>query len=222
VAHKNLADETESLREKKRELRDSQKSWGETFAALTAEVAQHKASFVAQSQLLAEAQCMVFELESKAKETAPKIAQLHDYEHRIEQHKRMQVLWEKDVQRIVDLKARMEVMGSQYKKMDERLLSYKGNNDILTKRYKAAEADREMLERRMEAEALQRTRTAAKPSAAQQFESLVKEIASVKEANLKLREDYAQVKDHNEELEVMVEMLRAQAGLGLGDPTSEV
>jgi hypothetical protein len=52
-----------------------------------------QAQFVAQGNLLAEAERRESQLQISVKETEHKVARLKDYEQRIEQHTAMQRLW---------------------------------------------------------------------------------------------------------------------------------
>jgi chromosome segregation ATPase len=86
---RNWVSETAALRLTEKELRVC------TFLLVTSRITHNslQAQFVAQGNLLAEAERRESRLKTSIKETEHKVARLNSYEQRIEQHTAMQKLW---------------------------------------------------------------------------------------------------------------------------------
>ncbi|KAJ3478297.1 hypothetical protein NLI96_g9847 [Meripilus lineatus] len=118
------ADWNRKLQDKVRDLKPEKASWAVDAAAMRRAEAEAKETFAAQGKLLAEANGLVFLLQTKIKETAHKVERLHDYEAQIEQLIKMQRIWESDVHKLNDQTEYIKVFTSNYKKMELRLESY--------------------------------------------------------------------------------------------------
>jgi hypothetical protein len=108
-----------------------------------------QAQFVAQGNLLAEAERRESQLRTSIKETEHKVARLKDFEQRIEQHTAMQRLWwdrgmlyttwspltndhrDVDVQKYKEQTEAMRVLLSKYKKMELRLDGYERTHSMM-------------------------------------------------------------------------------------------
>ncbi|KAG5221176.1 heat shock protein [Salix suchowensis] len=119
-AKNKYADWNTELQSKLRELREEKKAWISEAAALRTAENQAKA----QESLLSDAKDQVFNLKTQITENQHKIDRLRDYEKQIEQHIRMQRLWEEDFQKFNDRGEQIELMRSGWKQMELRLESY--------------------------------------------------------------------------------------------------
>ncbi|EJD53280.1 hypothetical protein AURDEDRAFT_110965 [Auricularia subglabra TFB-10046 SS5] len=210
-AQRKLTEEVELHLAKRKELRESKKKWEEDTANLRSAEKELKAVHKAQSQRLAEASTTIFELESKAKEAAPKIERLEDYEKRIEQLTTMQKAWDADVRRYRAQKEQIEIMVSNYKKMEDRLASYQAANQSLLDDRRANEQKISELERKLAAGEVARPQASSSqgsliPSQSQQIRELAADLAQVRASNKKLRADNATLRDRAEELESIREL----------------
>ena len=110
MTKKKYADWNAELSRKLQDLREQKRNWGSETAALRLAEKELRvctfpirdaerwfmslqAQFVAQGNLLAEAERRESQLRISIKETEHKVARLKDYEQRIEQHTAMQRLW---------------------------------------------------------------------------------------------------------------------------------
>ncbi|KAI6132089.1 hypothetical protein EDD16DRAFT_1689215 [Pisolithus croceorrhizus] len=178
-AKTKYADWNNELQKKLRELREGEKTFADSDC---------QALFDAQKKLLADAEKEVFELKTRQKENQHKIDRLHDYERQIEQHVRMQKLWDADFEKIEQMKAickQMEMMlGKAYRRQNQAL---EGRLALLHKKY---DAYRRLPE--------------------SEITAIVAEKSDLALANAKLREENAELKDEMEEMRAAVEGLRAQ------------
>ncbi|KAF8275101.1 hypothetical protein EI94DRAFT_1712375 [Lactarius quietus] len=215
MAKKKYADWNAELSRKLQDLREQKRTWVSETSALRLAEKELRAQFVAQGNLLAEAEERESQLRTSIKETEHKVARLKDYEHRIDQHTAMQKLWDADLQKHKEQTEVMKVLLSKYKKMELLLDSYEQTHSTMEEHARASRRQVQTMEAKLKllsSKAPPRTHRASHAA----------EILRLKEANTKLRDDNAELQDEMEELKAMVELLRAQvsghSGL-LRDPT---
>jgi predicted nucleic acid-binding Zn-ribbon protein len=205
-------DWTTELHQKLRNLRKEKDAWLKESAALRDAASEAQSMFEAQKTLLAVASKKVFDLETQRREVQHKIDRLRDYERQIEQHVKIQTLWDSDfakfnqrAQEIDDLRTALEQMRLRQQSYEQTIRDLEEQ----TRRYR-----REI--QTMEAKPVQ----AQDPSPTYQDDlvSLLAEKVDISERLRKERERNDDLNDEMEELHAMVEVLRgqvSQAGLGL-------
>ncbi|KAH9048166.1 hypothetical protein EDB84DRAFT_1458760 [Lactarius hengduanensis] len=215
MTKKKYADWNAELSRKLQDLREQKRNWVSETAALRLAEKELRAQFVAQGDLLAEAERRESQLRTSIKETEHKVARLKDYERRIEQHVAMQKLWDADLQKHKEQTELMKVLLSKYKKMELLLDAYEQTHSTMEEQARTSRRQIQTMEAK-----LKLLPSKAPPRTPRT--SHAGEITGLKEANTKLRDDNAELQDEIEELKAMVELLRAQvsghSGL-LGDPT---
>ncbi|KAK0240261.1 hypothetical protein EDD85DRAFT_927358 [Armillaria nabsnona] len=196
------------LQGKLRELRDEKKKWTMEAAALRTEAKEAKALFAAQGDLLDNATTELFVLQTQKKENQHKIDRLRDYEKQIEQHLKMQQLWDADFYMFNQKEQEMMNLRSEYKQMDLRLHTYERSMAELEAQNRNYRRQVQTLEARI-AEA-NRTRNGAQES------SMLSAMASDKKrwtaVNRDLREKNTELMEEKEELKAMVEVLKNEVG----------
>jgi len=196
------------LQGKLRELRDEKKKWTMEAAALRTEAKEAKALFAAQGELLDNATTELFTLQTQKKENQHKVDRLRDYEKQIEQHLKMQQLWDADFYMFNQKEQEMVNLRSEYKQMDLRLHTYERSMAELEAQNRNYRRQVQTLEARI-AEA-NRTRNGAQES------SMLSAMASDKKlltaVNRDLREKNTELMEEKEELKAMVEVLKNEVG----------
>ncbi|KAI0256629.1 hypothetical protein BJV78DRAFT_1117085 [Lactifluus subvellereus] len=203
MTKKKYADWNAELSRKLQDLREQKRNWVSETAALRLAEKELRAQFVAQGNLLAEAERRESQLKTSIKETEHKVARLNDYEQRIEQHTAMQKLWDADVQKYKEQTEVMKVMLSKYKKMELRLEAYERTHSEMEEQARGSRRQVQTMEAKLK---LIPSRTSPKTPRT----SAGTEFSRLREANTKLHGENVELKDEIEELKAMVEMLRAQ------------
>ncbi|KAJ7136538.1 pyrroline-5-carboxylate reductase dimerization-domain-containing protein [Mycena crocata] len=121
------ADWNTELQKKLQDVRDQKKAWINEAAALRTADKEAKALFEAQGTLLAGASQEVFKLQTQQKESQHKIDRLHDYERQIEQHLKVQRLWDADFAKFTQLGEDMVRVKAEYRQMEMRLQCYEAS-----------------------------------------------------------------------------------------------
>ncbi|KDQ33186.1 hypothetical protein PLEOSDRAFT_1060852 [Pleurotus ostreatus PC15] len=206
-AKNKYADWNTELQSKLRELREEKKSWITEAAALRTAENQAKTLFQAQESLLSDAKDQVFKLKTQITENQHKIDRLRDYEKQIEQHIRMQRLWEEDFQKFNDRGEQIELMRNGWKQMELRLESYQqaAIQSEGTIRIQQAEID----ELRAQLDQPQPP-TSRFNLGEEQLKQFTEEKQRLMSTNTKLRDDNSEMREEIEELRAMVELLKGQ------------
>ncbi|KAF4608362.1 heat shock protein 90 [Pleurotus pulmonarius] len=201
------ADWNIELQSKLRELREEKKAWITEAAVLRTAENQAKTLFQAQESLLSDAKDQVFKLKTQITENQHKIDRLRDYEKQIEQHIRMQRLWEEDFQKFKDRGEQIELMRSGWKQMELRLESYQQAvaQSEGTIRLQQAEID----ELRAQLDEPQ-PYTSRSNLDEEQLRLFSEEKQRLMSTNTKLRADNSEMREEIEELRAMVELLKGQ------------
>ncbi|KIM49478.1 hypothetical protein M413DRAFT_109137 [Hebeloma cylindrosporum] len=213
-AKNKYADWNTELLKKLKELREEKKSWFLEAAALRTAQKETQALFVAQGRLLADASKEVFDLQTQRKENQHKIDRLQDYERQIEQHLKVQRLWDEDFAKFNDRENDIKLMQSRYKQMEMRLESLEKTQEEMEENARIYRRQIQTLEARLN----QTRRATENPRElfAHEIASFAAEKAALRTANDNLREENLELKDEVEELKAMVEMLRGQHTGGRG------
>ncbi|KAG6885983.1 hypothetical protein C0992_004747 [Termitomyces sp. T32_za158] len=209
-AKNKYAEWNSELQKKLRELRDEKKAWVNEEARLRKAEKEIKALFDAQGELLADAQSEVFLLQTQKKETQHKVDRLHDYERQIEQHIKMQRLWDDDFAKFNERKEQMDLMRAQFQQMKMQVESHqKAQAEIEC----SARAQRLRIQA-LEAQLAQAQTThhghRKKHLAEAEIASFTAQKAALLNANKHLKDQNNELKDEVEELRAMVEILKAQ------------
>ncbi|KAJ7098041.1 hypothetical protein B0H15DRAFT_823860 [Mycena belliarum] len=201
------ADWNTELQKKLQDFREQKKSWINEAAALRTADKEAKALFEAQGTLLADAAKKVFVLETEKKESQHKIDRLHDYERQIDQHVKVQRLWDTDFAKFNERGEEMEHIKTLYKQMEIRLQCYE-------KSQAASEESSRVYRRQiqaLEAQLLQERRKADKSSRRPgEIASFVSEKKTLLEANQQLTEDNINLREEIDDVVAMVEFLKGQ------------
>ncbi|TRM61869.1 hypothetical protein BD626DRAFT_500788 [Schizophyllum amplum] len=227
--HKQLASSTKNkyaewnmeLAHKLRQLRDAQKAASDEKAALRQAETQAKALFDAQGKLLSEANQSVFELRTQIVNNQHKIDRLHDYEAQIEQHVKMQRLWDGDFRKFNARGEEGENMKTEIQQLRMHLSSYYHQQCILEENSRAQRQEIHTLQAHVA-----KLKRAAKQPFYERRASDIAEFARVKAemgARIeRLKEEKRELQEIKEELEYMNETLRAQVQgtMGLVSPRS--
>ncbi|KAJ7582870.1 hypothetical protein C8J56DRAFT_955946 [Mycena floridula] len=194
------------LTKKLRDLREEKKLWEFEAATLKTAEKEAKALFAAQEILLSDALKEVTDLKTQQKETQHKIDRLRDYEKQIEQHTKMQRLWDEDFARFNARGEEMQQMQSLYKQMAMRLESYEKVHGEMEESARALRRQNQALEVR--AQHAKQTSPKSINDSAVKF--LKAENVALKETNETLREQNHDLRDEIEELRAMVEVLKGE------------
>ncbi|KAJ7694239.1 hypothetical protein B0H17DRAFT_981160 [Mycena rosella] len=201
------ADWNTELQKKLQDFRDQKKSWINEAAALRTADKEAKALFEAQGTLLADATKKVFELETQKKESQHKIDRLHDYERQLEQHLKVQRLWDADFAKFSRRGEEMELIKSKYRQMEIRLESYEKSQAELDENARVYRRQIQALEARL----LQEKRRADTPSRRpEEIAAFVAEKKALLDAKQQLADDNANLREEIEDMSAMVELLKAQ------------
>ncbi|KAI6045663.1 hypothetical protein EDC04DRAFT_3136979 [Pisolithus marmoratus] len=207
-AKNKYADWNNDLQKKLREFREEKKRWVSDEAALRTANKEILALFDAQGKVLADAEKEVFELKTRQKENQHKIDRLHDYERQIEQHVRMQKLWDADFEKFNARGREMEQMKASCKQMEIMLDSCEKSLEKMEEEARAYRRQNQALEGRLVL--LQKKHDAYRRLPESEITAIVAEKSDFALANAKLREENAELKDEMEEMRAAVEGLRAQ------------
>ncbi|KIK30953.1 hypothetical protein PISMIDRAFT_669894 [Pisolithus microcarpus 441] len=207
-AKHKYADWNNELQKKLRELREEKKRWVSEEAVLRTTNKENLALFDAQKKLLADAEKEVFELKTRQKENQHKIDRLYDYERQIEQHVRMQKLWDADFERFNARGREMEQMKAICKQMEMMLESCEKSLEKVEEEARAYRRQNQALEGRLVL--LHKKYDAYRRLPESEITAIVAEKSDLALANAKLREENAELKDEMEEMRAAVEGLRAQ------------
>jgi hypothetical protein len=131
MTKKQYADWNTELSRKLQDLREQKRNWVSETAALRLTEMELRAQFVAQGNLLCEAERRESQLRTSIKETEHRVVRLKGYEQRLEQHAAMQRLWDADVQKYKEQTETMKVLLSKYKKMELRLEAYEETHSLM-------------------------------------------------------------------------------------------
>ncbi|KAG2144759.1 hypothetical protein BD769DRAFT_1347188 [Suillus cothurnatus] len=208
-AKNKYADWNTELQNKLKEFREEKKAWVSEAASLRTAEKEAKALFAAQGQLLADAVKQVFELQTQRKETQHKVDRLRDYERQIEQHIRMQRLWDADFQKFNDRAEEFQQLRTQFKQVELHLESYQKTFEQMSEdaRYdhrrqnQALEARLSLLQKRCDA-------SRRLPEA--EIAAFMEEKSELAAANARLREENADLKDEMGEMRARMELMKAQ------------
>ncbi|KAF9466369.1 hypothetical protein BDZ94DRAFT_1187795 [Collybia nuda] len=208
-AKNKIAEWNVELMKKLREYREEKKSWLTEAAALRSEEKESQARFAAQGKLLAEATKSVFDLRTQKKETQHKIDRLKDYERQIEQHIKVQSLWEADFTKFNERGDEIIQMRNQYHQMQMRLESLEKTQVEVEDRARVLRRQNQALEAR-----LQQAGRHSHPHVRQQptFEvsAFAAENSALTAVNTQLKEENMELKDGLEEMRAMLEVLKGQ------------
>ncbi|KAI0647121.1 hypothetical protein C8Q79DRAFT_1000140 [Trametes meyenii] len=209
AARTRYTDWNQKLQDRIAALRAEKSTWMSEAAAMRAAEKEAKDTFAAQGKLLAEANTLVFQLETRIKESAHKVDRLYDYETQIDQLMKLQRLWESDVHRINESKEYLAAFTSKYRKMELRLEASEHAQSMMDET--ATGHRREILELENKVRRCQKELEVARKAARTPQPSVgADEYRKLRDANEKLREKNAELLDEVEEVKAMVEVLRAQ------------
>ncbi|KIM62085.1 hypothetical protein SCLCIDRAFT_120575 [Scleroderma citrinum Foug A] len=207
-AKNKYADWNNELQKRLREFREEKKRWVTETAAMRTAEKEARALFNAQGKLLADAEKEVFELTTRLKENQHKIDRLHDYERQIEQHVRMQKLWDADFEKFNARGQEIEFIKSKCKQMEMMLESCEKALEKLEDEARAYRRQNQALEARLVL--VQKKYDAFCRLPESEIAAIVAEKSDLALRNARLREENAELKDEVEEMRAAVEVLRAQ------------
>ncbi|KAJ7685064.1 hypothetical protein DFH06DRAFT_1157285 [Mycena polygramma] len=201
------ADWNTELQKKLQDFRDQKKSWITEAAALRTADKEAKALFQAQGTLLAEATKDLFALQTEKKESQHKIDRLHDYERQIEQHLKVQRLWDSDFAKFTERGEEMQLIKAQYRQMEIRLQSYEESQAEWDENARVYRRQIQALE----AQLAQAKRKADKPSRRpEEIAAFVVEKKALLDANTQLTKENLDLREDLEDMTAMVEVLKGQ------------
>jgi len=203
MTKKKYADWNTELSRKLQDLREQKRNWVSETAALRLAENELRAQFLAQRNLLADAERRESQLRTSIKETEHKVARLKDYEQQIKQHMALQRLWDADVQNYKEQTEAMKVLLSKYKKMELQLEAYEKTHSLMEEQARMSRRQVQTMEAKLK---LIPNRTPTKTPRT----SSATEFSRLREENGKLLEENYELKDEIEEFKAMVELLRAQ------------
>ncbi|KAF8162891.1 hypothetical protein B0H34DRAFT_693349 [Crassisporium funariophilum] len=207
-AKNKYADWNTELQKKLKELRDEKKSWITEAATLRGAQKETQALFVAQGKLLADATKEVFDLQTQRKEVQHKIDRLRDYERQIDQHIKVQRMWDEDFAKFNERADEIESMKSYCRQMEMRVVSMESSQAEMDDSARVYRRQIQTLEAKLNQEK-HKTESPRIPFA-QEIASFATEKATLAAANTKLREENMDLKEEVEELRAMMELLKGQ------------
>ncbi|TFK43005.1 hypothetical protein BDQ12DRAFT_645012 [Crucibulum laeve] len=207
-AKNKYADWNIELQKKLKELREEKKSWISEAAALRNAEKEAQALFAAQGKLLADAAKEVFDLQTQKKENQHKIDRLKDYEAQLEQHVKIQRLWDGDFARFNERAEQITAMHTQHKQMLLRLESLEKTQAKMEDNACISRLQIQTLQARLAQEKLKAAVPRASP--AHEIATFVNEKSALINANKKLKDENHELKDEVEELQAMVKVLKGQ------------
>ncbi|TDL27395.1 hypothetical protein BD410DRAFT_762281 [Rickenella mellea] len=196
------------LQTKLMDLREQKKAWTTEAMEMRNSNKQLQTHLAAQGVLLADAQNMVFQLQSQIKEDAHKVQRLRDYEKRIEQLTAMHRMWNEDVETYNEQAAEIAGLQSDYQKMVLRLESYEKTQ------MEMEEVDRANRRRIQTLEANLRARRQSSDEARRNpvhaIATFSQERSELGKVNGRLRQENELLREEVEEMKAMVEVLKTQ------------
>jgi len=194
-----------------KELREEKKAWVSEAAALRSAEKEARALFEAQGKLLAAASKDVFELQTQKKETQHKVDRLRDYERQVEQHVKMQRLWDADFAKFNDRGQQISLMQSQHQQLQIRLESYEKTQAEMDDSARKYRLKIQSLEARLSQATRRRSSSAQQPRP--EIAELIAERSTLIDGNNKLKDENMLLKDELEEMRAMIEVLKGRKGL---------
>ncbi|KAI0665193.1 hypothetical protein C8Q70DRAFT_942766 [Cubamyces menziesii] len=218
AARTRYTDWNRELQDRISGLRTEKKTWTTEAAAMRAAEKEAKDTFAAQGRLLADANKLVFQLETRIKENAHKVDRLHDYETQIDQLITLQRLWEADVHKINNSKEYLAAFTSKYRKMELRLhateqAQIQMQQEAAAQRQKILELSNTIKLYQKELEAARRRDTLGTSVGEEEYRRLQDTTERLRRQNDELREEI-------EEVNAMVELLKGRQGLVVSSPRS--
>ncbi|EKM83057.1 hypothetical protein AGABI1DRAFT_118451 [Agaricus bisporus var. burnettii JB137-S8] len=207
-ARNKYAEWNAELQKKLKELREEKKTWMSESATLRGAEKKAMALFAAQAKLLAGAANHVIELQTRQKENQHKIDRLRDYERQIEQHIKIQKLWDEDYAKFNARDEEVATMRNEMQQLRLLLQSYEKTQEKLEEDARTYRRQLQTSEAKL---ALSNKKAERRTLFSEQdLRAFVAEKVSLKENNTKLLEENAELRDETEELRAMVELLKAQ------------
>ncbi|KZT09463.1 uncharacterized protein LAESUDRAFT_722428 [Laetiporus sulphureus 93-53] len=197
------------LQDKVAEFKNKVKSLESEMNAMRAADKDAKEKYAAQDRLVAESAQKAFELQTKIKESKPKVDRLHDYEKQIEQLIKLQRLWEIDINKLKEQTECLQVFTSKYHKMELRLDTYEKTHAEMNEMMRSYRQRVHTLETQLSFAHRQQDST-RKTIALANMSSAGAEVSRLKQANQRLRDDNAELREEIEEVKAMVELLKHQ------------
>ncbi|KAG2041690.1 hypothetical protein BDR03DRAFT_890201 [Suillus americanus] len=207
-AKNKYADWNTELQNKLKEFREEKKAWVSEAASLRTAEKEAQALFAAQGQLLADAVKQVFELQTQRKETQHKVDRLRDYERQIEQHIRMQRLWDADFQKFNERAEELQQLRTQFKQVELHLESYQKTFEQMSEDARSHRRQNQALEARLSL--LQKRCDASRRLPEAEIAAFMEEKSELAAANARLREENADLKDEMGEMRARMELMKAQ------------
>lgn len=207
-AKNKYADWNTELQNKLKEFREEKKLWVSEAASLRTAEKEAQALFAAQGQLLADAVKQVFELQTQRKETQHKVDRLRDYERQIDQHVRMQRLWDADFQRFNDRAEELQQLTTQFKQVELHLESYQKTFEQMSEDARSHRRQNQALEARLSL--LQKRCDASRRLPEAEIAAFMEEKSELAATNARLREENADLKDEMGEMRARMELMKAQ------------
>ncbi|KXN82608.1 hypothetical protein AN958_02459 [Leucoagaricus sp. SymC.cos] len=207
-AKNKYADWNTELQQKLKELREEKKNWISEAATLRSAEKEAKALFATQAKLLTRTADHVFQLQTQEKENQHKIDRLHDYERQIEQHIKIQKLWEKDYAKFNARGEQLVAMENSMQQLKLCLESYEKTQEQMEETARAYRRQIQGLEARL---SLAHKKAESRRAFSEEgLRAFVEEKTALKNSNEKLRAENDELRDEVEELRAMVELLKAQ------------
>ncbi|KIK49299.1 hypothetical protein CY34DRAFT_797250 [Suillus luteus UH-Slu-Lm8-n1] len=207
-AKNKYADWNTELQNKLKEFREEKKAWVSEAASLRTAEKEAQALFAAQGKLLADAVKQVFELQTQRKETQHKIDRLRDYERQIEQHIRMQRLWDADFQKFNDRAEELQQLRTQFKQVELHLESYQKTFEQMSEDARSHRRQNQALEARLSL--LQKRCDAFRRLPEAEIAAFMEEKSELAATNARLREENADLKDEMGEMRARMELMKAR------------
>ncbi|KAF8894671.1 hypothetical protein BD779DRAFT_1434819 [Infundibulicybe gibba] len=207
-AKNKYADWNIELQKKLSQFREEKKSLIKEAAALRSAEGEARALFTAQAKLLAEATKQVFELQTQKKENQHKIDRLKDYERQLDQHVKMQRLWDRDFAKFNQCMEEMALMRNQFKQMEMRLESYEKTQIAMDDCARGSRRQVQTLEARLAQQ--KRNNDGSPHQSALQIAAFASEKAALNKTNTRLKEENVELREEIEEMRAMVEVLKGQ------------
>ncbi|KAJ7105763.1 hypothetical protein C8R43DRAFT_1100098 [Mycena crocata] len=202
------ADWNTELQKKLQDFRDQKKAWINEAAALRTADKEAKALFEAQGTLLADASQEVFKLQTQQKESQHKIDRLHDYERQIEQHLKVQRLWDADFAKFTQLGEDMKHIKAEYRQMEMRLQCYEASQGEMDESARVYRRQIQALEAQLVQERRKTDHKVVRRP--EEIATFVAEKKALLATNSQLVEDKRNLTEELEELTAMVEVLKGQ------------
>ncbi|KAG2756024.1 hypothetical protein P692DRAFT_20826166 [Suillus brevipes Sb2] len=207
-AKNKYADWNTELQNKLKEFREEKKAWVSEAASLRTAEKEAQALFAAQGKLLADAVKQVFELQTQRKETQHKVDRLRDYERQIEQHIRMQRLWDADFQKFNDRAEELQQLRTQFKQVELHLESYQKTFEQMSEDARSHRRQNQALEARLSL--LQKRCDAFRRLPEAEIAAFMEEKSELAATNARLREENADLKDEMGEMRARMELMKAR------------